>query len=423
MTGGTLTGNIYGDDRDSPALGGDDDTFTWTGGKLTGGFYGQDGSDAATVSAPEYDGSQVLDGGDDTSIADGMTDRLNLVDVSATSNGSKIVNWEIVDLDQTSLSIDDGAWKVGEPDEDTTGVFLRNASTLDGLAALGFHGNLDIDSTSTFIGRGNGAGAYSISGNVVNAGTITMLDTAAGDTVTIAGDYVGSGGNLLIDTVLGDDSSKTDKLVVGGATSGTSNLTVNNVGGTGARTIEGIRIVEVTGVSDGTFLLVGDYEFQGEQAVVAGAYAYRLYKGGISTPADGDWYLRSQLTNPADPVDPPPTPLLQPGVPVYEAYPQTLLALSELPTLQQRVGNRFWVGSGKQGAGQGSRSLHAAPESAGVAVDANGIWGRIEAAHTRDDPRVSTTATRYDQNTLKFQVGSDGMLTETESGQLVGGLT
>ena len=60
---------------------------------------------------------------------------------------------------------------------------------------------------------------------------------------------------------------------------------VINVGGTGAQTVEGIKIVDVGGTSAGTFTLQGDYLFQGEPAVVAGAYAYRLYQNGICTPA------------------------------------------------------------------------------------------------------------------------------------------
>jgi fibronectin-binding autotransporter adhesin len=61
----------------------------------------------------------------------------------------------------------------------------------------------------------------------------------------------------------------------------------------------GTKIVDVGGTSAGGFSLLGDYVFEGDQAVVAGAYAYRLYQGGASTPADGDWYLRSALLDPA----------------------------------------------------------------------------------------------------------------------------
>jgi outer membrane autotransporter protein len=67
---------------------------------------------------------------------------------------------------------------------------------------------------------------------------------------------------------------------------------VINVGGGGAQTVEGIKIIDVGGASNGAFSLLGDYVIQGQQAVVGGAYAYTLQKNGVSTPTDGDWYLR-----------------------------------------------------------------------------------------------------------------------------------
>ncbi len=427
LTGGTYTGTIYGDDRDSAQS--DDgvanhegnDTFNWTDGKLAGGFYGQDGSDTATASASAYDGSQVFDGGDDTSVADGMIDTLTLKGVTATTNGGKITNWEVVTLDQANLSIDDGAWHVGEPDEGTTGVRLANESTLDGMASLDFNGNMTIDSTSTFIGTGDGTGIYSFSGDVTNAGTITTVDDAVGDVVIIGGNYNGNGGQMLFDVVLGDDSSKTDMVVINGDTSGTTNVGVNNVGGAGAQTNEGIRIIEVNGASNGSFTLISDYLVDGKPATVAGAYAYQLYQGGASTPSDGDWYLRSQL-KPTEPE----TPLYQAGVSSYEAYPQALLGLNGVPTLQQRVGNRFWAGNGNKVVAEGADPIgtpYAAPEEAGAAIEGNGVWGRIEGAHNSVEPRFSTSATDYDQNVFKMQAGIDGLLTETENGKLIGGVT
>lgn len=427
LAGGSYTGDIYGDDRDDPqsndgiANHEGNDTFNWTGGKLAGGFYGQDGSDTATVSASTYDGSQVLDGGDDTSVTDGMIDTLTLKGVTAATNGGKIANWEVVKLDGANLSINDGAWHVGEPDEGTTGVFLNNGSTLDGMASLDFDGNMTIASTSTFVGTGDGAGVYSFSGDVTNAGTITTVDDAVGDVVIVGGNYNGNGGQMLFDVVLRDDSSKTDMVVINGDTSGTTNVGVNNVGGAGAQSKEGIRIIEVNGASNGYFSLIGDYTVGGKQAVVAGAYAYQLYQGGTSTPTDGNWYLRSQL-KPTEPE----TPLYQAGVPSYEAYPQALLGLNGVPTLQQRVGNRFWAGNGNKVVAQGADPVgtpYAAPEEAGVAIEGNGVWGRIEGAHNSIEPRFSTSATDYDQNVFKLQAGIDGLLTETDSGKLIGGIT
>src|SRR5690606_8064350 len=122
--------------------------------------------------------------------------------------------------------------------------------------------------------------------DTTNTGTIAPGNSIG--TLTIAGNYTGNGGTLEIEAVLGGDASPTDRLVVSGDTFGATNVRVINLGGAGAQTVEGIKIVDVGGASNGTFSLLGDFVFQGEQAVVGGAYAYRLYQGGVSTPGDGD---------------------------------------------------------------------------------------------------------------------------------------
>ncbi len=112
----------------------------------------------------------------------------------------------------------------------------------------------------------------------LNNSGIVDLGPEAGTTLTVTSDYIGNGGTVQIGTVLGNDSSVTDRLVVNGNTSGTGILAVRNVGGSGAQTNEGIKIVDIGGASNATFTLLGDYEFQDAPAVVGGAYAYQLYK-------------------------------------------------------------------------------------------------------------------------------------------------
>ena len=169
--------------------------------------------------------------------------------------------------------------------------------------------------------------------------------------------------------------------------------------------MEGIKIIDVGGTSAGTFSLAGDYVFQGDQAVVSGAYAYRLYQNGIGTPADGDWYLRSALINGS------PDPLYSPAVPIYEAYPGVLQSLNELGTLQQRVGNRSWTG-----ASQGADEIGSVPTQ-------SAIWARIETAHMKQSPESAATVSDYDVTTWKLQSGFDGLLYEDATGILLGGLT
>ncbi|MHC5232966.1 autotransporter family protein [Brucella sp. LJL56] len=240
---------------------------------------------------------------------------------------------------------------------------------------------------------------------------IVKFGAKPGTTLTIAGNYAGNGGLLVFNADLGGDDSATDRLAVAGNTSGSSTVQINNLKGEGAPTVEGIKIIEVGGMSDGEFALKGDYEIQGEQAVVAGAYAYQLYKNGKADPTDGDWYLRSTLKpKEVDPVTPtiPLKPLYQAGAPLYEAYPQVLQALNGMSTLQQRVGDRYWA------ADENNRTNNTARSS---------VWGRIEDAHTSIVPNSTTTLTSYDVDTYKMQAGLDGQFFDGDSGRLIGGLT
>lgn len=256
-------------------------------------------------------------------------------------------------------------------------------------------------------------------GATVNQGTIAPGRRSGFGALTIAGNYTAQGGNLEIRTQLGGDDSPTDKLVITGDTAGTTPVNVTNMGGAGAQTQRGIQVVQVNGISTGQFNLAnGDYVIGGRPALVAGAYGYVLQQDS----ADGGWYLRSSLTDPGLPPSGPGTPptgpgtpptggvspgaepplLYQPGVPVYEAYANTLLNLSRLPTLRQRVGNRLY-------------------DSADVGR--NGVWSRMEGTTRRLEPSTSTTGARQDIDSWKAQFGVDRILAGQEDGsRLVGGI-
>ncbi|HWU94650.1 MAG TPA: autotransporter outer membrane beta-barrel domain-containing protein, partial [Sphingomonas sp.] len=238
-----------------------------------------------------------------------------------------------------------------------------------------FGGSVTVDAA----GRLEGTGTL---GSVTSAGTIAPGLSGVG-TLTLTGGYTGTGGTLEIEAELAGDGARADRMVVGGATAGTTLVKVTNLGGSGAPTVEGIKIVDVAGASNGVFTLDGDYVFEGAQAVIAGAYGYRLYKNGVSTPTDGDWYLRSSLLSPAAP---PATPLYQPGVPVYEAYGQTLATLNAIGTMQERVGNRRWS-AGSDGI--------------------SGVWGRMESARSRPNAVQSTSLSDLNVDSWKVELGVD----------------
>ncbi|MBS6486774.1 MAG: intestinal colonization autotransporter adhesin MisL [Citrobacter freundii] len=129
----------------------------------------------------------------------------------------------------------------------------------------------------------------------LNGGSVVNFGHADGEpwqTLTINEDFTGNGGKLVFNTVLNDDTSETDKLKVLGNTAGNAFVAVNNIGGTGAQTVEGIEIIEVAGNSDGTFEKAG--------RIVAGAYDYNVVQKG------SNWYLTSFIPAPPDPEEPDP---------------------------------------------------------------------------------------------------------------------
>ena len=109
-------------------------------------------------------------------------------------------------------------------------------------------------------------------GDIVNGGTLNLAGKTAGAVLTVAGNYTGSGGLIHFGTRLGADGSPTDRMVVTGDTAGDTFLRVSNLGGRGAKTLNGITLVEVQGQSNGNFIQ--------ENRIVAGAYDYRLYRDG-----------------------------------------------------------------------------------------------------------------------------------------------
>ncbi|WP_186420518.1 autotransporter outer membrane beta-barrel domain-containing protein [Bosea sp. CS1GBMeth4] len=348
LMGGSVNGRTF--------TGAGDDLLEWRGGTVAGNIYMYTGSDTMLVTAATYDGSQVLDGGDDVSIADGWVDRLTFRGLTVSAPGANLVNWEVVTLDATRLTISDGALTVGS--DTGSGLFLSNGSTLDGLNAFALTGNMAIDATSTFEATGGGTGVYSMSGQLANAGTINMRDGAAGDRLTVGGNYVSNGGRLLVDTFLGADASATDRLVIQGTSvlgSGATSLLVTNTTGGGAQTTsDGIKVVQVDGTSASGAFVLGN-------RVAAGAYEYLLYHNGVGANAgDGDWYLRSTLiptttttttttpsTTPATPAAAQPEPTQLPNyrveVPVDMAVPALAnrFGLAMLGTYHDRAGEDY----------------------------------------------------------------------------------
>ncbi len=296
-------------------------------------------------------------------------------------SGDVLVNSGEINLTLSDNSLWSGAAQTGTDDK------VLNSLTLDKTSKWLITGNSTINSLSS-------------------AGAIAFFPTNSDfKTLTVQSNYGSNGGLFAINTKLGDDNSETDKIIFQGDVTGNNLLAVHNAGGLGAQTVEGIKVIEVEGASDGAFTLVGAYRNRGANTVVAGAYTYKLYQGSISAPDDGNWYLRSELDEDG----------YQAGVPVYEVYPQLLLGLNNMPTMQQRTGNRHWNNAGNLTVSQGAE--------AGSFTQNNGVWGRMEGSHNKMSPHISTSDATYDYNVFKMQAGVDGMLHEAGQGKLIGGIT
>ncbi|ECZ2341856.1 autotransporter outer membrane beta-barrel domain-containing protein [Salmonella enterica] len=129
-----------------------------------------------------------------------------------------------------------------------------------------------------------------LNGDLINMGTLTSGSSSGtpGNTLYVDGDYIGNGGSLYLNTVLGDDDSATDKLVITGDASGSTDLYINGIG-SGAQTTNGIEVVDVGGTSTSDAFVL-------KNEVNASLYTYRLYWN----ESDNDWYLASKAQSDDD---------------------------------------------------------------------------------------------------------------------------
>ncbi|HCM9212199.1 TPA: autotransporter outer membrane beta-barrel domain-containing protein [Enterobacter roggenkampii] len=182
-----------------------------------------------------------------------------------------------------TVTIDNGA-TFATAGEVNNNIAILNGGTLAAWNAV--QGNATLSA----------AGVDTINGNVTNGGTLLLsaANNSVGNNFTINGDYTGSAGSqIVLNSTLGEDNAPTDHLTITGSSFGQSGVSVSNMGGLGAQTVNGMEIVRVGGSSEAQLTLA--------KPVVAGAYEYNLYQHG-----DGNWYLESKSTPsdiPADDTD------------------------------------------------------------------------------------------------------------------------
>ncbi|ORF39495.1 autotransporter outer membrane beta-barrel domain-containing protein [Snodgrassella alvi] len=257
-----------------------------SGSKVIGRIELGNGSDTLFINrGANISNITVVDGGDDTSSNDGMTDTLNInqsLTGSTTGNNNgtagniAILNWEKINLAQNSTLTLSG-------DLNTNQLNIGNATTVNLIGALR---------------------QAQINGDVFNSGNINLNSNFTGDNLTINGNYQGNGGKLTLDlklnSALKDNDSiadnTADKLTVQGNVTGKTTIRFASIDGLGGDTgnTNGIELVHINGNSTGdAFALEGDH-------LDRGAYEYHLFKGDLQQNGN-NWYLRSQKqTDPGD---------------------------------------------------------------------------------------------------------------------------
>nr|WP_318382426.1 autotransporter outer membrane beta-barrel domain-containing protein [uncultured Enterobacter sp.] len=234
--------------------------------------------DTAMAMLPQ--GSTAIDGFD-TLIKDGNS-RWNLTGEQLSGG------FNSAEIQQGGLLLNNATLRMALVDGTTRDDFVYPESG-ESLGEEGIRRSVAIAPTGSLLV----AGAAKVVGGLSNAGQLYINDgtssSATFNTLNITGDYAGlPGSTVIFNTALGDDSSSTDRLIIAGSTSGESAVVVNNLGGSGAQTVEGIGLISVGGSSDATF--------NKQSRIVAGSFDYDLVKKG------SDWVLTSQFV-PEDSTD------------------------------------------------------------------------------------------------------------------------
>ncbi|EHR4842620.1 fibronectin-binding autotransporter adhesin ShdA [Salmonella enterica subsp. enterica serovar Kottbus] len=182
-----------------------------------------------------------------------------------------------------------GAGTIGEMGSQQA-VNVAADATFGGSNGTTVNGKVTNEGTLVFGDSDETGAIFTLNGDLINMGTIASGNSAStpGNTLYVDGDYTGNGGSLYLNTVLGDDDSATDKLVITGDASGTTDLYINGIGD-GAQTTNGIEVVDVGGVSTSD-------AFELKNEVNTGLYTYRLYWN----ESDNDWYLASKAQSDDD---------------------------------------------------------------------------------------------------------------------------
>ena len=115
-----------------------------------------DGSDTLVLDGGEIDTSGVIDGGDDTSVADGFVDTILVTGADVAIDGNQFINFEALTIDGGALRFTNDAFALGAPAEGT-GTRIINAGQLSLGSNFLLTGDVNIGFGSNFSAVEGGA--------------------------------------------------------------------------------------------------------------------------------------------------------------------------------------------------------------------------------------------------------------------------
>jgi hypothetical protein len=321
MQGGQILGNLV--------TGFGSDTIIVSNGRIGGNISVSGGNDNITVTGGEIVGEIRASAGNDTFVWDGGGIVRSAILMDAGNDSAALRNLNETTLAQTP-AINGGSGIDRLTFEQTTAAGVGRYVNWETIN-LGNSSQLDIDGRLVLGDSASGSGVFNIDSSSVmtsSQGSITpftagqlailnnsgVIDLSSGnsrtsDTLTVQGNYAGSGGQLFLQSVLGSDDSPSDKLVVNdGTLTGTTAITVSNLGGAGAETLQnGIQLVQAQGAA-----ISSNDAFSLKRPLSVGAFDYVLYKGGVTVGSENSWYLRSSVVAAPLVAVPNPDPTLPP---------------------------------------------------------------------------------------------------------------
>ncbi|ADO48275.1 outer membrane autotransporter barrel domain protein [[Enterobacter] lignolyticus SCF1] len=328
-------------------------------------------------------------------------------------NGTTVFN--TVNTYTGTTTIDGGTVVVG--DATHPGAVLNGASagdvTVSANGTLSGTGTVNgmvvntgrVAAFNTLAGNNTAANSnLTLAGGMTNGGVINLAGSKPGNTLTVGKTYIGNNGTIVLNTWLGGDNSPTDKVILDNAqASGTTNLLIKHAGGNGAQTQNGILLVDAqngstTAADAFTLSPSSDGYRQGKGTIAAGAYDYRLARGGNGGNAQS-WYLTSLLNTPAGKSDP--AGATDPGQPGATGGQRALRAETGSYIDNIRAANTLFSMTLHDRLGE----TQYLDDLSGGKEKATSLWLRNIGGHNRSDSgngQIATQANRY-----VMQLGGD----------------